>query len=146
MKNAPHLGDSLPPDVSLEIIIELINNIFIQMTPIGEQLERPLPGQSRNNWYLIYDSCRNSQKPSKFVDFKNLRTTIEHIEENGKDAIVICYSGEDYAKFSSLMKKKAEAGRGITPGWGISECVVGQVDYQIHTYSRNPERTPPNFK
>lgn len=146
MKNVSCLGDSLPPDVPLETIIELMDKIFIQMTPIGEQLELPLLGQSRNNWYLIYDSYRNSQKPSRFIDFKNLRTTIEHIEEKGKDAIVMCYGEEDYAEFSSLMKKKAEAGRGITPGWGISECVVEQVDYQLHTYSRNPEHTPPIFK
>ena len=146
MENVSYLRDALPPDASLETIIELMDKISIQMMPAGEQLELHVYGNSKYNWYLIFNSCINPQKPSKFIDSENLGTTIEHIEENAINAIVMCYSRDDYSKFASLMKKKAEAGRGITPGWGISECVVERIAYQVHTYSRNPQRTPPNIK
>ena len=136
----------MEPNPSKDAIISVIEDVCIQMTPPGQQIELPRLGEYTNfNWYLIYGK-RIGQRPARFIDYENLEKLVDGIEQRAESAVVFYFSENDYLKFSEVMKARVKRRKntslrgGITLGWGESE--ISGKPYKVHTFNINPSHVP----
>ena len=146
MPTRNYVSDSVPIDDSIEWIISEVEKNYPNLERGTIQLGLPgmedfLEHFSGPRFFIIANGIIiDTDKRNIFSS--TLEKGIEEIEKNFTDALVVCFRDRDYEKFSSIMKKKAYDGSGITRGWGTKEYMNEGTDYSVYVFGRNPTRTP----